>query len=66
MTLRDFIEMIEEEGELLSNRNCVLQLCHKDTSEYDRGRIQGQIEMLTKIMTRLVSKDTDDDSITDR
>lgn len=63
--MKELIDILEQEGEKLSNRAIVLQLCAENVSDYQRGRIQGQIEMLTQVMRRLVEKDTgesDEDS----
>lgn len=53
MELVEFIDLLDAESELLSNRATVLQLAQEDVSDYHRGRIMGQIEMLTKIYMRL-------------
>jgi hypothetical protein len=57
--MQEIVEILESEGDKLSCRNTVLQLCANGVTDYDRGRIQGQIEMLTKIMQRLASNEED-------
>lgn len=48
-----FVEMLEKYQDKFASRELVLQLCSEGASDYDRGRIQGQIEMLTKLMMEL-------------
>lgn len=55
-----FIELLEKTGETFSNRAMVLQLCKEDISDYERGKIQGKIEMLTHLMRELVGDETDE------
>lgn len=47
------IEILESNQEKLSNRNIVLELCSEDADDYKRGKIQGQIDMLSVIMMEL-------------
>ncbi len=58
--LEYLVSILEKAGEKLSNRNMVLQLCNRNVSDYDRGVIQGKIEMLSHIMSDLASKDEDE------
>jgi hypothetical protein len=51
--MEEVIRLLEEEQDKLSSRATVLELCKQDASEYQRGRIMGQIEMLTHIMRKL-------------
>lgn len=46
-------EMLDKLSEQLSNRDTVLQLCRREANDYERGRIQGQIDMLSKIYMEL-------------
>lgn len=50
-------EMLDVFQDKLSNRSTVLQLCSEGVTEYQRGRIQGQIDMLSKIMLELAGSD---------
>lgn len=50
-------EMLDVFQDKLSNRSTVLQLCGEGVTEYQRGRIQGQIDMLSKIMLELAGSD---------
>ncbi len=49
MTFEDVTKVLDELGEKLNGRGIVLQLCKEDATEYERGRIKGQIEMLSSI-----------------
>ena len=46
MEIKDIIDKIEE---LLYSKSMVIQLADYEVSDYDRGRIYGQIEMMNKI-----------------
>lgn len=48
-----FVKMLDDASERLNGRNVVLQLASEHTSDYERGRIMGQIDMITKLMMEL-------------
>lgn len=52
-----FIELLEKTQDKLNGREMVLQLCSEDISDYERGKVQGKIEMLTYLMIELSGKD---------
>lgn len=52
------IEMLDGFQEKLSNRSTVNQLCMEHVTDYERGRIQGQIDMLTKIMIEMANEES--------
>ncbi len=54
-----FVKLLEKYQEKLSGRGTVLELCREDATDYARGRIQGQIDMLTKLMMELASEAED-------
>ena len=47
------IKILDEMQESLANRNIVLELCREDVTDYDRGKVQGKIEMLSFLMNKL-------------
>lgn len=50
--------MLEEAQDKLTGREMVLQLTAQDVTDYERGRIQGKIEMLTYLMRELAEDET--------
>lgn len=54
-------EVIDKLEELLFSKSMVLQLADSDVTDYERGRIYGQIEMLNKIKIQLETNDEDSD-----
>lgn len=58
MEIKDVIEKIEE---ILFSKGMVIQLSNSDVTDYERGRIYGQIEMLNKIKMQLETNDEDSD-----
>lgn len=53
-TLEDVFNNLEDK---LHGRELVLQLVSKDATDYERGRMLGQIEMLTKLKRELLPED---------
>lgn len=49
-----FIELLEKTGEKFSSRDMVLQLSAEHVTDYERGKVQGKIEMLSYLMRELV------------
>lgn len=50
-------DILDDLQERLSGRQLVLQLASRDVTEYDRGKIMGQIEMLSIVMRELAQAD---------
>lgn len=50
-------EILDGLQEQLSGRSVVLTLAAPNATDYERGRIKGQIEMLSKVMLGLAYKD---------
>lgn len=59
MRFDEVIQELDALSEKLNGRNIVLQLTKKDATDWDRGRIQGQIEMLSKVFEALSNRETD-------
>ena len=57
-----FIKLLEDTGDKFSSRDIVLQLCSSEITDYERGKIQGKIEMLSYLMRELV-EDEDETNI---
>lgn len=55
-------EILDGLQETLSSRATVLQLCREDATEWHRGKIQGQIEMLSKVMIEFAGRDDGEES----
>jgi len=53
MQVRELVKALEEEESRLFNKTTVLQLSTKDVSEFKRGKISGQIELLNRLKKRL-------------
>ena len=49
------IEILDTLQEDYASRNMVLKLCSKDITEYGRGRVDGEMRMLTKINLALLA-----------
>lgn len=58
--MEKIIKILEDAQDKLSSRECVISLCAKDVSDYERGIIQGRIDMLGYIMQELSSTDEAD------
>jgi hypothetical protein len=48
------IKLLEDTQDKLSGRDIVLQLSAPEVTDYERGKVQGKIEMLTYLMRELV------------
>ena len=51
--------LLESTGQKFANRDMVLQLCQPEVSEYERGKIQGKIEMLSFLLNELTGSRQD-------
>lgn len=58
-----FIELLEKTQDKMHGRDMVLQLCAEDVTDYDRGKVQGKIEMLTYLMMELTGRDDEASNI---
>jgi len=58
-----FIELLEKTGDKFSGRDMVLQLASENISDYERGKIQGKIEMLSYLMRELVGDEDEASNI---
>lgn len=62
--MEKIIKILDSIQEKFSSRTLVLQLCSEDVTDYERGKIQGQIDMLTEINLKLAEGDNDEENIT--
>jgi len=63
-SMEKIIKILDSIQEKFSSRTLVLQLCSEDVTDYERGKIQGQIDMLTEINLKLAEGDNDEENIT--
>ena len=60
MEIKEVLDRLEE---MLFSKGMVVQLCDSEVTDYERGRIYGQIEMLNKIKLNLENNDDEDSSL---
>jgi len=58
-----FIKLLEDTQDKFMGREMVLQLTAEGISDYERGKVQGKIEMLSYLMRELVEDEKNETSI---
>ena len=59
VTMPKVIEILDTFQEKLSNRATVLSLASENATDFERGRIKGQIEMLSKVTMEIAGSENE-------